>query len=147
MLMRAGLERARAVIISFADPGTAIGIFSFDPCARREVPVLVRTQDDSRLNELREAGATTWPETLEASLMLVSQVLMLLDVPVGKVVRTVRIRKLALRGAPEHRELDGAVSCRSKRGRTIRAAQNRAAAARCLGCRPHVDEVRARALK
>lgn len=90
MLMRAGLERATAVIISFADPGTSIGILRSIRALRREVPVLVRTQDDSRLNELREAGATdVVPETLEASLMLVSQVLMLLNVPVVKVVRTV----------------------------------------------------------
>ncbi len=90
MLMRAGLEHANAVIISFADPGTSIGILRSIRALRREVPVLVRTQDDSRLNELREAGATdVVPETLEASLMLVSQVLMLLNVPVVKVVRTV----------------------------------------------------------
>src|SRR5262249_41903197 len=85
MLMRAGLERANAVIISFADPGTSIGILRSIRQLRGEVPVLVRTQDDSRLNELREAGATdVVPETLEASLMLVSQVLMLLNVPVVK---------------------------------------------------------------
>jgi CPA2 family monovalent cation:H+ antiporter-2 len=90
MLMRAGLERASAVVISFADPGTSIGILRSIRALRREVPILVRTQDDSRLNELREAGATdVVPETLEASLMLVSQVLMLLNVPVVKVVRTV----------------------------------------------------------
>ncbi|MEJ0034556.1 MAG: cation:proton antiporter [Gammaproteobacteria bacterium] len=90
MLIRAGLERANAVIISFADPGTSIGILRSIRALRREVPILVRTQDDSRLNELREAGATdVVPETLEASLMLVSQVLMLLNVPVAKVMRTV----------------------------------------------------------
>jgi len=90
MLLRAGLERASAVIISFADPGTAIGILRSIRALRQEVPILVRTQDDSRLNELREAGATdVVPETLEASLMLVSQVLMLLHVPVVKVVRTI----------------------------------------------------------
>jgi CPA2 family monovalent cation:H+ antiporter-2 len=90
MLIRAGLERASVVIISFADPGTSIGILRSIRALRREVPVLVRTQDDARLNELREAGATdVVPETLEASLMLVSQVLMLLNVPVVKVVRTV----------------------------------------------------------
>jgi CPA2 family monovalent cation:H+ antiporter-2 len=90
MLIRAGLERANAVIISFADPGTSIGILRSIRALRREVPILVRTQDDTRLNELREAGATdVVPETLEASLMLVSQVLMLLNVPVVKVVRTV----------------------------------------------------------
>ena len=51
--------------------------------------MLVRTADDSRIKELQEAGATdVVPETFEASLMLVSHVLMLLHVPVSRVVRT-----------------------------------------------------------
>ena len=54
------------------------------------MPVLVRTADDVGLAELAKAGATeVVPETFEASLMLVSQVLMLLNVPVTRVVRTV----------------------------------------------------------
>lgn len=90
ILARAGLERASAVIISFADPSTSLAILRSIRDTRRDVPVLVRTADDSRLNELREAGATdVIPETFEASLMLVSQVLMLLNVPAVKVVRTV----------------------------------------------------------
>jgi CPA2 family monovalent cation:H+ antiporter-2 len=90
MLIRAGLERASAVIITFTDTTTALGILRSIRALRREVPILVRTQDDTKLNELREAGATdVVPETFEASLMLVSQVLMLLNVPVVKVVRTV----------------------------------------------------------
>jgi CPA2 family monovalent cation:H+ antiporter-2 len=90
MLIRAGLERASAVIISFSDPVTAIGILRTIRALRANVPILVRTQDDSRLDDLRNAGATdVVPETFEASLMLVSQVLMLLNVPVVKVVRTV----------------------------------------------------------
>ncbi len=52
--------------------------------------MLVRTQDDTRLKELTDAGATeVVPETLEASLMLVSHTLMLLNVPVSRVVRTI----------------------------------------------------------
>jgi CPA2 family monovalent cation:H+ antiporter-2 len=90
MLIRAGVEHASAVIITFADPSTSIGILRSIRALRAEVPILVRTQDDARLNELREAGATdVVPETFEASLMLVSQVLMLLHVPVVKVVRTI----------------------------------------------------------
>ena len=57
---------------------------------RPELPILVRTQDDAKLEELQQAGATEIvPETLEASLMLVSHVLLLLDVPVSRVVKTV----------------------------------------------------------
>jgi CPA2 family monovalent cation:H+ antiporter-2 len=89
MLAKAGLARASAVVISFSDPSTSLGILRSLRRLRPEVPVLVRTQDDARLKELQDAGATdVVPETFEASLMLVSHVLMLLHVPVSRVVRT-----------------------------------------------------------
>jgi monovalent cation:H+ antiporter-2, CPA2 family len=77
------------VVISFSDPATSMGILRSVRRMRPQVPVLVRTQDDARIKELQEAGATdVVPETFEASLMLVSHVLMLLHVPVSRVVRT-----------------------------------------------------------
>jgi CPA2 family monovalent cation:H+ antiporter-2 len=89
MLAKAGIAHANAVVISFSDPATSVGILRSVRRVRPEVPVLVRTQDDARLKELQEAGATdVVPETFEASLMLVSHVLMLLHVPVSRVVRT-----------------------------------------------------------
>jgi CPA2 family monovalent cation:H+ antiporter-2 len=89
LLSRAGIAAASAVVISFSDPATSIGILRSVRQIRPEVPVLVRTQDDARIEELRAAGATdVVPETFEASLMLVSHVLMLLHVPVSRVVRT-----------------------------------------------------------
>jgi monovalent cation:H+ antiporter-2, CPA2 family len=89
LLTRAGLGAASAVVISFSDAATSIGILHSVRRLRPDVPVLVRTADDARLKELRDAGATdVVPETFEASLMLVSHVLMLLHVPVPRVVRT-----------------------------------------------------------
>ena len=53
-------------------------------------PILVRTQDDTMLEELQAAGATeVVPETFEASLMLLSHLLLLLKLPMGRVIRTV----------------------------------------------------------
>ena len=90
LLVKMGLETASAVVISFSDPATSLGILHSVRRLRPEVPILVRTADDSRLKELQDAGATdVVPETFEASLMLVSHVLMLLHVPVTRVVRTV----------------------------------------------------------
>jgi len=90
MLVKVGLETASAVVVSFSDPATSVGIVHGIRRLRPDVPVLVRTADDVRLKELQDAGATdVVPETFEASLMLVSHVLMLLHVPVTKVVRTV----------------------------------------------------------
>ncbi len=90
MLAKAGIAHASAVVISFSDPATALGILRSVRRLHPDLPVLVRTTDDARLKELQDAGATdVVPETFEASLMLVSHVLMLLHVPVTRVVRTV----------------------------------------------------------
>ncbi len=90
LLQNLGLQNATAVIVTFANPVVSIGIVRAIRRLRTDVPVLVRTQDDAGLSDLREAGATeVVPETFEASLMLVSQVLMLLNVPVSRVVRTI----------------------------------------------------------
>jgi CPA2 family monovalent cation:H+ antiporter-2 len=90
VLMSCGLNTASAVVVTFANPAVSVGIVRAVRALRRDVPVLVRTQDDGGLTELNLAGATeVVPETFEASLMLVSQVLMLLNVPVTRVVRTI----------------------------------------------------------
>jgi CPA2 family monovalent cation:H+ antiporter-2 len=52
---------------------------------------MVRTRDESRVEELRRAGATeVVPETLEAGMMIVSHALLLLDVPLRRVVHRIR---------------------------------------------------------
>ena len=90
LLQSVGLANSSVVIVTFANPVVSVGIVRAIRRLRADVPVLVRTQDDAGLAELREAGATeVVPETFEASLMLVSQVLMLLKVPVTRVVRTI----------------------------------------------------------
>ena len=90
MLVKAGIDRASAVVVSFSNPAVALGIVQSVRRLRSEVPVLVRTADDARLQELKDAGATeVVPETFEASLMLVSQVLMLLDVAPARVLRAI----------------------------------------------------------
>lgn len=103
VLLACGINTASAVVISFANPRVSVGIVRAVRAHRPDVPVLVRTADDLELAELVKAGATeVVPETLEASLMLVSQVLMLLNVPVTRVVRTVgeirRARYSTMRG-------------------------------------------------
>ncbi len=90
LLREVGLDTASAVIVTFANPAVSVGIVRAVRRLRADVPVLVRTQDDVGLAELTEAGATeVVPETLEASLMLVVQVLLILKLPASKVMRTV----------------------------------------------------------
>ncbi len=90
MLDSVGLERASAVIVTFSDPERSLRIVEAVRRARAFVPLLVRTMDDTQLEELHAAGATeVVPETLEAALTLVSHALLVLDVPMSRVLRTV----------------------------------------------------------
>ncbi len=90
ILQAVGLEHCSVLVISFADPNLALRILKSVRKLRQDVPVLVRTQDDTKLDELQAAGATeVVPETLEASLMLMSHMLLLLNMPVSRVVKTV----------------------------------------------------------
>jgi CPA2 family monovalent cation:H+ antiporter-2 len=90
VLENVGVAHASCVVITFANPEVALRILRAVRELRGDVPILVRTQDDSKLVELQKAGATeVVPETFEASLMLLSHLLLLLKLPVPRVIRTV----------------------------------------------------------
>ena len=90
LLYSVGLEHASAVIVTFSDPERSLRIVEAVRRQRGLVPVLVRTIDDTQLEQLHAAGATeVVPETLEAALTLVSHALLVLDVPMSRVLRTV----------------------------------------------------------
>ena len=90
VLENVGVARASCVVITFANPEVALRILRSVRELRGDVPILVRTQDDTKLEQLQAAGATeVVPETLEASLMLLSHLLLLLKLPVARVIRTV----------------------------------------------------------
>jgi monovalent cation:H+ antiporter-2, CPA2 family len=90
VLENVGLAHASVVVITFANPDVALRILRSVRELRSDVPILVRTQDDTKLVELQAAGATeVVPETFEASLMLLSHLLLLVKLPVGQVIRTV----------------------------------------------------------
>jgi CPA2 family monovalent cation:H+ antiporter-2 len=90
VLENVGLAHASVVVITFANPDVALRILRSVRELRADVPILVRTQDDTKLTELQAAGATeVVPETFEASLMLLSHLLLLVKLPVGTVLRTI----------------------------------------------------------
>jgi CPA2 family monovalent cation:H+ antiporter-2 len=90
VLENVGLAHASVVVVTFANPDVALRILRSVRELRADVPILVRTQDDTKLTELQAAGATeVVPETFEASLMLLSHLLLLVKVPVAHVLRTV----------------------------------------------------------
>ncbi len=87
-LMAAGLARASAVVISYHDTPSALRILQLVRQHAPQVPVVVRTLDDSDLDRLRAAGATeVVPEAVEGSLMLASHALALVGVPMRRVMR------------------------------------------------------------
>lgn len=89
LLRAVGLDRARLLVIAVDNTEIAISVLKEARLITIAVPILVRTRDDSRLTELKAAGATeVVPELLESSLMLASHALILLGLP----ERTVRHR-------------------------------------------------------
>jgi len=92
VLEAAGGARAKALIISYADNRAAMKILHIVQEKYPQLPVIVRTVDDSNMEILREAGAAeVVPEILEGSLMLASHALMLLGVPLNRVVKRIRL--------------------------------------------------------
>ncbi|MAZ43601.1 MAG: potassium transporter [Legionellales bacterium] len=85
-LERAGIEKAELLILSYNDDILAQKTIAEVRKRGFTLPILVRTRDEKNLGKLQEVGATeVVPETLEASLMLASHMLMLLGHPAPKV--------------------------------------------------------------
>lgn len=92
VLEAAGGARAKALVISYADNRAAMKILHIVQENYPQLPVIVRTVDDTNMEALREAGAAeVVPEILEGSLMLASHALMLLGVPLHRVVKRIRM--------------------------------------------------------
>lgn len=86
ILRAVGLDRAGALVISFNDDAAAAKIIQNARSINREVPILVRSEDDSNLESLLQAGATeVIPSTLETSLMLTTNLMLLLKTPVERI--------------------------------------------------------------
>jgi len=91
VLIAAGLVRASAMVVSYADTASALRILHLAHELRPGLPVVVRTVDDSDIDTLKQAGAAeVVPEIMEGSLMLASHALMLVGVPFNRVLRRIR---------------------------------------------------------
>nr|WP_238839925.1 monovalent cation:proton antiporter-2 (CPA2) family protein [Pseudomonas sp. 9.1(2019)] len=90
-LLRAiGLDRARLLVIAVDSTDVAMSVLEEARLITLDVPILVRTRDDSKLAELKAAGATeVVPELLESSLMLASHALIMLGLSEKTVQRRV----------------------------------------------------------
>jgi CPA2 family monovalent cation:H+ antiporter-2 len=91
VLIAAALSRATAVVVSFANTHKALAIIAHVRELRPEVPVIVRTFDDTDVGRLREAGAAEIvAEVVEGSLMLAAQTMLQLGIPLNRVLRGLR---------------------------------------------------------
>lgn len=91
VLVAAGLSRAQAVVVTYSDLHSSMAILRHVRELRPDLPVVVRTIDDTHIDALKAAGATeVVSEVMEGSLMLASHALMLLGVPLTQVLKRIR---------------------------------------------------------
>jgi CPA2 family monovalent cation:H+ antiporter-2 len=139
VLVAAGLMRARTLVVTYNDQHSALKILHHIKELRPDLPVVVRTTDDSHIAALREAGAAeVVAEVTEGSVMLASQALLHSGVPLSRVIRRIqeaRARRYSmfsgyLRIAPP----DGDAAERSlPRFRSVLLKENDAAVGKPLG--------------
>jgi len=89
-LVAAGIARAAAVVVTFADPGAAVRVLSHIHELNPTVPVIVRARDEADIERLTAAGASeVVPEAFESGVMLASHTLVWVGVPLSRVMRRV----------------------------------------------------------
>ena len=89
-LVAAGISRAAAVVLSFADAATAVRVLAHLHELNPSVPVIVRARDEADIAPLSAAGASeVVPEAFESGLMLASHTLVWVGVPLSRVMRRV----------------------------------------------------------
>jgi monovalent cation:H+ antiporter-2, CPA2 family len=87
-LMAAGLARAAAVVVTFADVPSAVRVLAHIHALKPSVPVIVRARDEADIGRLTAAGASeVVPEAFESGLMLASHALVWVGVPFTRVMR------------------------------------------------------------
>ncbi len=91
LLKAANIDKARLVVIAFGEDKQSMEVIQRVRFLAPNVQILVRTRNDDNLAQLKAAGANeVVPESLEGSLMLVSQVLSLTGVPFSRIIRRVQ---------------------------------------------------------
>jgi CPA2 family monovalent cation:H+ antiporter-2 len=89
-LVAAGIARAAAVVLTFADAATAVRVLAHLHDLNPSVPVIVRARDEADIESLSAAGASeVVPEAFESGLMLASHTLVWVGVPLSRVMRRV----------------------------------------------------------
>ena len=129
VLMAAGLMRAKALVVTYDDKHSALAILHHVKELRPDLPVVVRTTDDTHVEALKQAGAAeVVAEVLEGSVMLASQALLMSGVPLNRVIRRIQESR-----ARRYAAFSGYFrSAQYERAKTAKAC-NRASSACCSG--------------
>ena len=91
VLNAAGLNRAKAVLIAYADDRASTKVLQVIRESNPDLPVIIRTLDETSISQLQKDGASeVVPEILEGSLMLASHALVTLGVPLPRVIKRIR---------------------------------------------------------
>ena len=87
ILRAVGAAQVPLIIISFSDDPRAIDVLKGIRSMNEKAFVIVRSRDDLNLDKLTDAGASqVVPDTLEASLMLISHVLSHSGIPIRRIL-------------------------------------------------------------
>jgi CPA2 family monovalent cation:H+ antiporter-2 len=89
-LVAAGISRAAAVVLTFADAASAVRQLAHIHDLNPSIPVIARARDEADIAPLSAAGAAeVVPEAFESGLMLASHTLVWVGVPLSRVMRRV----------------------------------------------------------
>ena len=90
ILQAAGIDKAKIVLITIKNSSAAKKIIHQVRKLRNNIPILVRSIDENKLDDYYAAGATdVVPETLESSIIMASHLLIHLDVPLNEITRDI----------------------------------------------------------
>jgi monovalent cation:H+ antiporter-2, CPA2 family len=102
-LVAAGISRAAAVVVTFADAAAAVRVLAHIHELNPAVAAVVRARDESDIERLTAAGASeVVPEAFESGVMLASHTLLWLGIPLSRVMR-----RMALVREEQYRLLRG----------------------------------------
>jgi len=90
-LVAAGIHRAAALVITFAETPSAIRVMHFAHELAPELPIVVRSRDGDDFEQLKQAGASeVVPEAIESSMVLALFTIRALGVPTKRVLRIIQ---------------------------------------------------------
>ena len=117
-LAKAGLEDARALVVSMDSPVRVDEVVKAAKAARKDLLIVARARDALHAARLYRLGATdAVPETIEASLLLSEAVLVDIGVPMGPVIASIHEKRDQLRGEIQNMAPEAKIRSRSKRVR------------------------------